>query len=55
MQQVKKLAQQDDHRALHNAITALAHGTEEFAARRMAGSRAYVQLLLAGKKLDEIA
>jgi molecular chaperone HscA len=52
MQQVKKLAQQDDHQALHNAITALAHGTEEFAARRMDQS---VRSALAGKKLDEIA
>ncbi|MBC3877057.1 Fe-S protein assembly chaperone HscA [Undibacterium sp. FT79W] len=52
MQQVKNLAQQDDHQALHNAITALAHGTEEFAARRMDQS---VRSALAGKKLDEIA
>jgi len=52
MLQVKKLAQQDNHQALHNAITALAHGTEEFAARRMDQS---VRSALAGKKLDEIA
>lgn len=52
MQQVKHLAQQDDHQALHNAITDLAHGTEEFAARRMDQS---VRSALAGKKLDEIA
>jgi molecular chaperone HscA len=48
MQQVKNLAQQDDHQALHNAITALAHGTEEFAARRMDQS---VRSALAGKNL----
>ncbi|WP_423707787.1 Fe-S protein assembly chaperone HscA [Undibacterium sp. WLX3042] len=52
MQQVKHLAQQDDHQALHNAITDLAHGTEEFAARRMDQS---VRSALAGKTLDEIA
>ena len=37
--------------ALHDAVQALAHGTEEFAARRMDKS---VRLALAGKSLDEV-
>jgi molecular chaperone HscA len=36
---------------LHNAVQALAHGTEEFAARRMDKS---VRSALAGKKLDQV-
>ena len=37
--------------ALHDAVQALAHGTEEFAARRMDKS---VRSALAGKSLDEV-
>ena len=36
---------------LHNAVQTLAHGTEEFAARRMDKS---VRSALAGKKLSEV-
>ncbi|MBC3886089.1 Fe-S protein assembly chaperone HscA [Undibacterium griseum] len=52
MHQVRELMQQQDHQALHHAISTLAQGTEEFAARRMDQS---VRHALAGKKLDEIA
>jgi molecular chaperone HscA len=37
--------------ALHDAVQALAHGTEEFAARRMDKS---VRKVLAGKALDQV-
>jgi molecular chaperone HscA len=37
--------------ALHDAVQALAHGTEEFAARRMDKS---VRKALAGKSLDQV-
>ena len=40
-----------DHLAIKAAVDALAHGTEEFAARRMDRS---VHSALAGKKLDEV-
>jgi molecular chaperone HscA len=36
---------------LHDAVQALAHGTEEFAARRMDKS---VRKVLAGKSLDQV-
>ncbi|MFZ6773655.1 Fe-S protein assembly chaperone HscA [Undibacterium sp. SXout7W] len=52
MASVTTLSTQSDHQALHHAITALAQGTEEFAARRMDQS---VRSALAGKKLDDIA
>ncbi|MGH8810330.1 MAG: Hsp70 family protein, partial [Noviherbaspirillum sp.] len=42
----------DDHLAIKAAVEALAHGTEEFAARRMDRS---VRAALTGKKLDQIA
>jgi molecular chaperone HscA len=42
----------DDHVAIRAAVDALAHGTEELAARRMDRS---VRSALAGKKLDEVA
>jgi molecular chaperone HscA len=45
-------AQGADHLAIKAAVDALAHGTEEFAARRMDRS---VHAALAGKKLDEVA
>ena len=41
-----------DHLAIKAAVEALAHGTEEFAARRMDRS---VHAALAGKKLDEVS
>jgi molecular chaperone HscA len=49
---VRQQSQGDDHLAIKAAVEALAHGTEEFAARRMDRS---VRFALAGKKLDEIA
>ncbi len=49
---VKEKAQGDDHLAIKAAVDALAHGTEEFAARRMDRS---VHAALAGKKLDEVS
>ena len=52
MDAVRALAGADDHQAIKDAIEALAHGTEEFAARRMDRS---VRAALAGKKLDELA
>ncbi|WP_050464801.1 Fe-S protein assembly chaperone HscA [Herbaspirillum autotrophicum] len=48
---VRAQAQGADHLAIKAAVDALAHGTEEFAARRMDRS---VHAALAGKKLDEI-
>ena len=51
MQAVRAQMQQDDHEKLHSAITALANGTEEFAARRMDQS---VRTALAGKRLNDI-
>ncbi|MDR9834852.1 Fe-S protein assembly chaperone HscA [Herbaspirillum huttiense] len=49
---VTAAAQGTDHLAIKAAVDALAHGTEEFAARRMDRS---VHAALAGKKLDEVA
>ncbi|MFJ3047137.1 Fe-S protein assembly chaperone HscA [Herbaspirillum chlorophenolicum] len=49
---VSATAQGSDHLAIKAAVEALAHGTEEFAARRMDRS---VHAALAGKKLDEVA
>jgi molecular chaperone HscA len=48
---VRQQAQGNDHDAIKAAVEALAHGTEEFAARRMDRS---VRSALAGKKLDEL-
>ncbi|MET3118108.1 molecular chaperone HscA [Undibacterium sp. GrIS 1.8] len=48
---VRQQAQGSDHNVLKAAITALADGTEEFAARRMDQS---VRTALSGKKLDDI-
>ena len=45
-------AKGEDHLAIKAAVEALAHGTEEFAARRMDRS---VHAALAGKKLDEVS
>ncbi len=52
MGEVRRLTQGVDQHALKNAITALAEGTEEFAARRMDQS---VRTALTGKKLNDIA
>ncbi len=51
MNEVKKLLPVVDQQALKNSITALANGTEEFAARRMDQS---VRTALTGKKLNDI-
>jgi molecular chaperone HscA len=51
LENVKAMAQQTDHAAIKAAVDALAHGTEEFAARRMDRS---VRSALSGKKLEEI-
>jgi molecular chaperone HscA len=52
MDAVRRSMQGEDHAAIKSAVEALAHGTEEFAARRMDRS---VRAALAGKKLDEVA
>ncbi|WP_025916522.1 Fe-S protein assembly chaperone HscA [Herminiimonas sp. CN] len=52
LQGVREQVQGTDHVAIRAAVSALAHGTEDFAARRMDRS---VRSALAGKKLDEIA
>lgn len=49
---VRERAQGGDHDAIKEAVQALAHGTEDFAARRMDRS---VRSALAGKKLDQLA
>ncbi|MEO6352387.1 MAG: Hsp70 family protein, partial [Burkholderiaceae bacterium] len=49
---VREQLQSTDHLAIRAAVIALAHGTEEFAARRMDRS---VRSALAGKRLDDIA
>jgi len=51
LENVKHLGSGTDHVAIKAAVDALAHGTEEFAARRMDRS---VRIALSGKKLDEI-
>jgi molecular chaperone HscA len=48
---VKRTAGETDHAAIKSAVDALAHGTEEFAARRMDRS---VRVALSGRKLEEI-
>ncbi|WP_019140649.1 Fe-S protein assembly chaperone HscA [Noviherbaspirillum massiliense] len=52
MDALGQTAKGDDHDAIKAAVEALAHGTEEFAARRMDRS---VHDALAGKRLDEVA
>ena len=52
LQGVRVQVQGLDHLAIRAAVNALAHGTEDFAARRMDRS---VRSALTGKKLDEIA
>jgi molecular chaperone HscA len=51
LQEVRRSAGGNDHHAIKAAVEALAHGTEEFAARRMDRS---VRMALSGKKLEEI-
>lgn len=51
MSDLRETAKKDDHDAIKAAVSALAQGTEEFAARRMDRS---VRTALAGKKLDQI-
>jgi molecular chaperone HscA len=51
MAALRQTAQSDDHQKIKDAVEALAHGTEEFAARRMDRS---VRLALSGKTLDQI-
>jgi molecular chaperone HscA len=48
---VRRQMQGSDHHAIKAAVDALAHGTEEFAARRMDRS---VRAALTGKKLEEL-
>ena len=52
IEQLRASAKGEDHHAIKAAIDALAHATEDFAARRMDRS---VRVALTGKKLDEIA
>jgi molecular chaperone HscA len=52
MADLRASARGSDHHAIKAALDALAHGTEEFAARRMDRS---VRAALTGKKLDEVA
>jgi len=49
---LRELEKGSDHQAIKSAVDALAHGTEDFAARRMDRS---VRAALTGKKLDEVA
>jgi molecular chaperone HscA len=51
LEAVKQQVRGTDHNAIKTAIDALAHGTEEFAARRMDRS---VRVALTGKKLEEL-
>jgi molecular chaperone HscA len=51
VESVRQASSGTDHLAIKAAVDALAHGTEEFAARRMDKS---VRTALSGKKLDEI-
>jgi molecular chaperone HscA len=51
MDAVRSQVHGNDHDAIKAAVEALAHGTEEFAARRMDRS---VRSALAGKRLDEL-
>lgn len=51
MEQLRKLAKADDSHAIHDAVEALNHVTEEFAARRMDAS---VRKALAGQNLNTL-
>jgi molecular chaperone HscA len=51
LEAVRRQVQGTDHHAIKAAVDALAHGTEEFAARRMDRS---VRVALTGKKLEEL-
>lgn len=52
LETVRTIAQGNDPLAIKAAVEVLAHGTEEFAARRMDRS---VRVALTGKKLDEVS
>jgi molecular chaperone HscA len=52
LQDVRLKVQGSDHHAIKDAVSALAKGTEDFAARRMDRN---VRNALTGRKLDEIA
>jgi molecular chaperone HscA len=52
MHAVRQADSAADHEAVKAAVSALANGTEQFAARRMDRS---VRAALAGKKLDQLA
>ena len=52
IEQLRASAKGEDHHTIKASIDALAHATEDFAARRMDRS---VRVALTGKKLDEIA
>jgi hypothetical protein len=52
MDHLRNLAMQTDHHAIRNAIHALSHQTDHFAALRM--NRA-VALALSGRRVDELA
>ncbi len=43
--------QGEDHRAIKDAVDALSHGTDEFAARRMDRG---IRAALAGKRIEEL-
>jgi len=51
LQDVRRTAAGSDYQAIKKAVEALAHGTEDFAARRMDRS---VRVALSGRKLEEI-
>jgi molecular chaperone HscA len=51
MDSLRSKMQTEDHLVIKEAVDELAHGTEEFAARRMDRS---VRAALSGKKLDQI-
>ena len=52
IEQVRLKAQGDDADAIRDAVSALASGTDEFAARRMDRS---VRIALTGKTLDQVS
>jgi molecular chaperone HscA len=52
MQEVRQLLSGPDTQALHDAVDALSHATDEFAARRMDRS---IRAALSGKRVDELA
>jgi molecular chaperone HscA len=51
LRELNEVARSDDHLAIKAAIDRLAHGTEEFAARRMDRT---IRAALAGRRVDEV-